>query len=159
MGHVLPVVAIQSVAGKKLDTTETQKLVTAFRHYLIARQLNDDAHDWSEDLRRGHMTPVVAMILNELKVRPGKHELNSLLGKSRKQFWNITLPKVCKLIRHHTQLSRQALEDSNMLKQENVLASMLDGIESSVSDTLTQQAQAKDFLKHYRTSAKKRTEA
>jgi hypothetical protein len=37
-------------------TFPTNKIVKYYREYLELKQLNDDAHDWKEDLNKGHIT-------------------------------------------------------------------------------------------------------
>ncbi len=155
IGHALSPLAVLTAADQGPDTAPAQNLLKAFRHYLIARQLNDDAHDWPEDLQKGHITPVAAQILRELKVGPGNHDLNNLLSAARPQFWNFTLPGICQLMRRHIRLSRQALKRSAVLRPDNVITDLLDGIEVSVTETLRQQGQAKDFLRQYGRSSKK----
>ena len=124
------------------------------RHYLIARQLNDDAHDWPEDLQNGHITPVAAMLLVELKVKRGQSLLPELLTQARRQFWHSSLPEVCRLMRRQVRLSRQALRRSGLFKPDNVISDLLDGLEASIADTLRQQNQAETFLKHYKRKQK-----
>jgi hypothetical protein len=46
-----------------------------------------------------------------------------------------------------------------MLKPENAITDLLDGLEASVAEALRQQSQAEDFLKHYRQPTRKGTGA
>lgn len=154
LGHALPPMAVLAAGGLKPDDKASQQMLQAFQHYLIARQLNDDAHDWPEDLQNGHITPVVAMLLAELKVKPGSHPLPGLLAQARRQFWHTTLPEICRLMRRHVRLSRQNLSRSGLLKSDNVISGLLDKLERSINDTMSQQSQAEDFLKHYKTKQK-----
>jgi hypothetical protein len=150
IGHALSPMAVMAVAGKGPNTAAAQNLLTAFRHYLIVRQLNDDAHDWPEDLQNGHITPVVAWLLAELKLKPGDYKLADLLTKARPQFWSSTLLEICRLQRRHIRLSRQALKRCALLQPRNTITDLLDNLEASIKDTLHQQSQAKDFLKQYK---------
>jgi hypothetical protein len=154
IGHALVPLAILEFAGKGPGTPAFRSLLKAFRHYLIARQLNDDAHDWPEDLQNGHITPVVAKLLKELKVKQGKQSVKDLLASARPQFWHYTLPEICRMTKRHINLSRQAVKRISLLKPENVITDLLGGLEASVADTLHQQNQAEDFLKHYQLPAK-----
>lgn len=149
IGHALSPMAVLAAAGEGPDTPAAQNLLKSFRHYLIARQLNDDAHDWPEDLQNGHITPVVAQLFTGLKLKPQSYELSDLLAAARPQFWSSTLLEVCRLMRHHVSLSRQALKRSAVLSSDNVVNDLLDRLEASLDDTLQQQSQAKEFLKQY----------
>lgn len=159
IGHALSPMAVMAVAGKGPNTAAAQNLLTAFRHYLIVRQLNDDAHDWPEDLQNGHITPVVARLLAELKLKTGDYKLTDLLAKARPQFWDSTLPAICRLQRRHIQLSRQALRGCALLQPKNTMTDLLDSLEVSIQDTLRQQSQAKDFLMQYKSHNKKGAKA
>jgi hypothetical protein len=150
LGHALPPMAVLAATRIGVDKVPGKHLLQALRHYLIARQLNDDAHDWPEDLSNGHITPVVAMLLTKLKTKPGNHALPELLTDARRQFWHSTLPEVCRLMRRQVRLSRQALHRSGLLAPDNVISGLLDGLEASIADTLRQQSQAEAFLKHYK---------
>lgn len=159
IGHALSPLAVLAAAGQGPDTAAARNLLKAFRHYLIARQLNDDAHDWPEDLQNGHITAVVARLLAEMKIKPGEHAIDDLLSAGRPQFWRSTLPGVCQLMRRHVRLSRQALKAAAVLKPDNAVARLLDNLDKSIDDTLAQQGQAETFLKHYRRPAKKGAKA
>ncbi|HET7060078.1 MAG TPA: hypothetical protein VFH99_02030 [Candidatus Saccharimonadales bacterium] len=155
LGHALSPMAVLAAAGTSPTSAPAQQTLQAFRHYLIARQLNDDAHDWPEDLRNGHITPVVARLLKDLKVKPGEYSVDILLKGARPQFWNFTLPEICRQMRRHIRLSRQALKRSAVFQTENVVSDLLNSLETSVADTLHQQGQAKTFLKQYNNHYKK----
>src|SRR5690606_507803 len=60
LGHTVAVVGVMHAAGQK----NTKNICDFFKHYLIARQLNDDAHDWEEDLAKCHVNAVAARILD-----------------------------------------------------------------------------------------------
>jgi hypothetical protein len=83
-------------------------------------------------------------------VKPGSYSWAVLLPRAQKQFWNYTLPQICRTIRRHTSLSRRSLKDLPGLRQSNVITEMLDKIDATVDETLTNQGQARDFLDHYR---------
>lgn len=150
VGHALPPLAVLAAKGSGPGSAAFRQTFQAIKHYLIARQLNDDAHDWPEDLRNGHITPVLAMLLKELELKPGKHDLTELLPPARRRFWHTVLPEICRQMERHVRLSRQALARSGLFRPDNVLSSLLDGIEISIEDTLAQQSQAKEFLAQYK---------
>jgi hypothetical protein len=149
IGHALAPMALLAIAGKYPAAVDGRNFLKAFRHYLIARQLNDDAHDWPEDLANGHITIVVAGLLSGLKIKPGNYDARELLTLTRPHFWNSTLSDVCQLMNGHIKFSRQALKTADFLKLDNPITDLLNGLQTSVDNTLQQQSQAKDFLKHY----------
>ncbi len=60
MGHALGVFAVLSAAGREDQIERYQQF---FHYYLVAKQLNDDAHDVFADLKKGFFTPVFINIL------------------------------------------------------------------------------------------------
>jgi hypothetical protein len=122
----------------------------AIVHYLTARQLNDDAHDWQIDLQNGHITYVVARILADERIKPGSYSLNTLLKRAEQRFWHHTLTDICRLMQQQTSLGRRILANLPELQQHNAITELLDGIDISAAETLTTQDQAQIFLKYYK---------
>lgn len=150
LGHALPPMAVLAAKGLDLEGASCRHVMTALRHYLIARQLNDDAHDWPDDLRSGHITAVVALILSELKVKPGTYDAAKLAAEARHQFWHHTLANVCRLAKRHISMSRRSFSASRLMKPGNDMTALLDGLEASVDDALAMRGRAETFLKHYK---------
>jgi hypothetical protein len=153
LGHTLAPLAILSAQGYAGD--ELAHTRRALSYYLIVRQLNDDLHDWQEDLGNGHITYVVARILSGMKARPGNHDAASLATKASKQFWYKTLPAICREMQYHIKAGREALDRAGIFESASIIGRLLDGIERSVEETLAQQAQAENFIKQYRKKAAK----
>lgn len=149
VGHLLAPMAILELAGYSVTSTQAEHLHKALRHYLIARQLNDDMHDWEEDIRRGSITYVVASILTALKIKPGKQPLDKLIPLMKKQFWHQTMAETCQTMLRQISMCRRDLAASGLVRRQSPLESLLDDLEASVQKTLQTQAQAESFLKHY----------
>lgn len=118
-GHILGSLALFSMQGCGSGTPEAKNLENYFKHYLIAMQLNDDAHDWEEDLARGHLSTVVVLLLSDLKESGWKKktiDLSSDLPELKKIFWWKTMPKYAKIVLTHTALSRKALTELSMIE-------------------------------------------
>jgi hypothetical protein len=64
-GHMLAATGVLLASGHKISSPKVLNLQKFFYHYLIARQLNDDAHDWQQDLQKGHLSAVVTLLLKE----------------------------------------------------------------------------------------------
>lgn len=93
-----------SLSGKDLDN-----LTSGLHHYLVARQLGDDIHDWREDLTVGRISAVVALLL----ARQGLPEhsvqrLEVLTPAIQKDFLNIGALQISELILEH---ARQAFAE------------------------------------------------
>ncbi|MEJ0073396.1 MAG: hypothetical protein WDN27_04950 [Candidatus Saccharibacteria bacterium] len=149
MGHTLAPLAVLVATGSRPGEKPFKSVQAALSHYLIARQLNDDLHDWQQDLENGHVSYVVGRIISDLGLRPDGHDVRDLLPKARRQFWHETLPALCRTVREQIRLGRQALDTSGLLVQNNVIALLLDGFEQVIDETLDSQHQAISFLRHY----------
>ncbi len=151
LGHTLPPLGVLAAIGVPPSSEAAQLVVAGLRHYIIARQLNDDAHDWKEDLRAGHISYVVAVLLRELRVAPGEWlPLDQLVAQAEKQFWHHTLASACRRIRQHMYVGREALSRSELLTESNELSQMFDAIELTVRKTLRTVDQAERFLQAYK---------
>ncbi len=149
LGHALPAMAILSASGEDIASAASRHMLAAFRHYLILRQLNDDVHDWPEDLQNGHMTPVVEAVLADIDVGAGIHDLSKLMPDARKMFWHRTLPRMCRLMDGQASLARKELAASGLLRKDNGMIGLITRLEAAVSEARSKQGRAKDFLRHY----------
>lgn len=155
-GHMLPLLAVLSASSDVNEGGDARQLRLAVTHYLIARQLNDDLHDWTDDLRKGHISYVVKkLIADNLPKDQVDWELPKLIAYLRPPFWQSTLPEVCAEIQRRTALSRRALRQISVLESDNVLDQLLSHIDDSVEDTLRQRQDAAIFLKQYARPAQK----
>jgi hypothetical protein len=64
--HCLGPIAILAQAGYTAADAPVRKCISFFCHYLVARQLSDDALDWKKDLERGFVNSVAVKILMRL---------------------------------------------------------------------------------------------
>lgn len=153
-GHTLTPLAILMAAHLSLDDPAVMQAQKALKHYLIARQLNDDMHDWEEDVQAGHISYVVTVIMRELALAPGPQAVSALLPRMRHQFWHHSLEIVCTEVRRHIKLSRIAWQRSGLLTGKNDMLALLDKLDATITHTLAQQADALDFLRSYQGDAK-----
>lgn len=149
LGHSLPPLLLLASLGLSHDHPAHEAVQKAIHHYLIARQLNDDAHDWRTDLAAGRATYVVTQLLKESSIQAGVYPLGELQPILERQFWYHTLPALCRTITRHTAQSRAALSGSRLFKQTTFLDKALDSIDASVARTQTTINQATEFLHTY----------
>jgi hypothetical protein len=149
LGHSLPALGVLAAAGISPTSNSARSLQKAFQHYIIAKQLNDDAHDWKEDLAAGRITFVLAESLRALKIKPGVYAMPALLAKVEPQFWRHTMPAVCERITWHIQQGRQELAASATLQAENVLSDALADTAAVVVQTQQMIKNSNAFLQAY----------
>jgi hypothetical protein len=147
LGHTLPALGVLSATGLAVNDKNVQRVRLALRHYLVARQLNDDLHDWEEDLRAGIVTYVVTALLQDAGLKPGEHSFAAVIPKLQQQLWRGgTLQRICQTITNHTALARTAASASQLLISPNMISQLVDSIDQSVTDTLKEQTNAEKFL-------------
>lgn len=111
-GHVLGPVSMLAELGHAIDSPEMAHLLDYFRYYLVAMQLNDDAHDWKEDLARGHLSTAVSLLLVAWKrAYPERREIDlaSDMQELERLFWFESLVPLCEAALACTSRSRAAL--------------------------------------------------
>jgi hypothetical protein len=144
LGHALGPVAILFALGCGENSAEVKGAMRFFKNYIIARQLNDDAHDWEDDLKRGQINAVGALLLNDAKGSGKKgDELKEL-------FWQKTVVGACRDIAKHAGRAMQSLSKITLIKKPQIFADMLASIEQSAGKALKERKETIKFLKTYK---------
>jgi hypothetical protein len=151
LGHALTPLGVLAALGMPPNDPKSQLLLSALRHYLIARQLGDDMHDWEPDLRAGQCSYVIARILADLHIGPGTYPLTELVPRMQQEAWSHTLETIGILLLRHISLARRDLTKSALMRQNSLVAGLLDGLEAATKRTLQEQADAESFLAAYKT--------
>jgi len=150
LGHTLGPLAIMSSIGYAPSSAQATAIRQMLTHYLIARQLNDDVHDWEQDLRRGHISYVVQVILRALRLKHGQHSLETLLPRAQRQFWHRSLPGLCDITAQHVADARAAANASGLIAPGSPIFSLFERLESIIEHTRSEQTKAEQFLNAYR---------
>jgi len=135
LGAALPALTILLLTGYSVSSVEYKTTTKFFRHYLTLRQINDDAHDWQDDLENG-TTNFVAQLFEHKNRTP-------------KVFWQDIHPKIIKLCAQHLKLAREALKQLPASKYKPRLIEMLKSLSESLQQSKQQHKQTIDFINHY----------
>jgi len=101
--HILGPQIVASFA-QSMSREDARHLAAGLHHYLIARQLGDDIHDWREDLIAGRISAVVALLLARQDVLENSaHNLPSLVAAIQEDFLLAGAVEISNLILHHTE--------------------------------------------------------
>lgn len=149
-GHILGPLTILAFKGHSVRSKAFRHTEKALTHYLIAKQIHDDAHDWHADLGNGHINYVASTIMNDLAVTPGVYSLNMLVPTMQHYFWHNTLLAVCSTANYHTSIARKSLEKAGIFRSDSPFEKMLDGLDAITATTLTEQKRATKFLAHFK---------
>lgn len=150
LGHTLTPLGVLLLAGYRLDDPAVIAVRGSLRHYLIARQLQDDMHDWERDVRAGQINAVVAEIMRDLRLRPGEHAFTRLIPRMLNSFWQRVLPVTCTRVLRHLRAARHAAEASHLIKPGSPFYALYDRLEAATHATRASQAEALAFLQAYK---------
>jgi len=151
-GHVFGPVAMLVQLGYSLRSREVKNLIAYFRHYLVAMQLNDDAHDWKEDLGRGHISTAVSLILKEWhKTHPKKKEIHLTddMEELEQIFWFKVLTPLAKSALLHTARSRRALHALTVLEDAAPLERYIIRNENIAQKALDERAKSDELVRAF----------
>lgn len=148
-GQVMGPVALMMMNGCAVDDGEVASMVEYFRHYLIAMQLNDDAHDWKEDLGRGHISTVVAAMLSvwaseyperkQIDLEADMHDLERI-------FWYEVLKPICENMLSHAARARRTLHSMESIRDHRPLEKFIVRNEHIAQQALDERARSDEFL-------------
>lgn len=146
-GHILGPLAIATLCDVSEDAYA--HIEKGLRHYLIARQLSDDIHDWKEDFAAGHASSTITYILQELRVQPGTHSFAALQAALQKNFWHYSIENFTTIIVRHIHRSRHHLLQSGLLNKTGALFTLHDRLETIAKQSLSEYHASKTFLNSY----------
>lgn len=134
IGHVLPIVAVYVLSGRSIDHVDVKNVIDFFKHYLAARQIIDDMHDWEEDLRAGKVNTVSSLLIKNCYQR----KLNNIsINELRKLFWYKIVVKSCKLASMHL---------NKAVKTQAPFQDIIEPLQTAIYLTLSEHKRAKEFL-------------
>ncbi len=142
LGILLAPLAILRHFGVAHDAPETDHLRQFFIHFLTAKQLNDDLHDWEVDIQQGHVTAVVARILDQA----GTPYTSERLSEYRKIFWHESVLTLMEDLNRHLQAAEQHSAQLP-LTNPDVLLALLAPLRTSAVKIAREREQSLHFLK------------
>lgn len=151
-GQVLGPVALLVRLGYSVSSPEVRDLFTYFKHYLISMQLNDDAHDWKEDLARGHISTAVYLLLREWQtVYPARSviDLDADMPALEQLFWFNVLKPLCEYTLSHAARSRAALESIGIIEDRAPLERFIVRNEVIAREALAEFEKSESFLRAF----------
>jgi hypothetical protein len=156
IGHGMGPLAQLLFLGYTEDSEEYKNTGQFFRHYLIARQLHDDAHDWADDMLRGRMNSVGARIIARFHQKyPAAAEdmvVADIIPELQILFWEEVIDQVSDMIVSQIAAARAARGRFPILSDVLFMESALKDLEAGARRGVKERNEAIDFLKHYRGS-------
>jgi len=150
LGHALGPAAILFSLGYSNKSPEVKNLMKFFKHYLIARQLNDDAHDWERDLKMGHINTVGALVLK--KARQKKISFKKIekdMTPFQEIFWYEVVVDVCSQVINQVKRAKSYLTKVDIIEDTSLFEKLLAKVEASAQEALEEREETLKFLKSY----------
>lgn len=150
-GHALGPLTILLAAGYGYGSPQFSALSGFFKHALIARQLDDDGHDWEQDLAAGRINAVAALTLRAWRDSGRRldqlqgHQLDALI----QFFWEWVIEEVATCMLDHIRFAEAHLSQLSFLKQDDALRALLVPSRTSAERALQGAREAKAFLTSY----------
>ncbi len=160
LAHALGPASIIIEMGGPSAETDLRQTLSFFRNYIIARQLNDDAHDWLADLERGFANSVSSKILKLHFSRTAPHTLCNIQKQKvdlERIFWKDVSDGILDDITSHINQARKNLDKISVLKDKTYLDSLLTPLEKAVLKTTTEKNKAAEFISSYSNPSTKTT--
>lgn len=151
-GHMFGPLAVLIKSRVGIDSDDMRNAIEYFSGYLIAMQINDDIHDWVEDLQRGTLSTVVAPLISEYAKRnpDAKHiDLAAEQETLQQLFWYDIMPNICKTAIETSERSIRALHRINAIKNPEPLETYPRMTKQSAEHALAEQQKSVDFLNAY----------
>lgn len=145
IGHGMGPFTLLLLSGYTQESREFKLLYTFFKQYLITKQLNDDAHDWEEDLKKGHLTPVLSLLLKKAEEKGIVKKIKNL----RELFWREIIQEVCALIYDHAKKAKFSLRKLSVIIDPTMLELLLEKNVLSADKALEEQKEMNAFLQTY----------
>lgn len=147
--HRLPMMGTLAAIGLPANSNASITLTEAFAQYLTIRQLNDDLHDWRDDLRAGQISYVVARILTDANITAGTYAFSKLLPKLETTFLHTTLAPVATDMLVMAQQARQVADNAGVVEASNILTGLIHAYEQAIRKLLAEHTNGLALLKAF----------
>lgn len=146
-GHALGPIILLAIAGG--SQSDINALHTFFRSYLIARQLNDDAHDWIEDLEHARLNAASSIMLKcaqkEGRAIPLAWD-KGIINEWKVFFWETCIDVVSDRIETEVERAEMALADMAFLSDKTYLFSLIAPLAASSKEARHTRDETRVFI-------------
>jgi hypothetical protein len=161
LGHALGPVAELLSLGYSVKSPEVKHFWNFACHYLTARQLNDDAHDWEKDLQRGQLTAIATNVLQHWREQQVKQSSQKkldltvieltpdLLLSLRRSFWYDLMPSISEAVIDHAEQAEGALRKCRAITQPGLLLKLVAGVRKTAEVAQKERQKMIEFLGAY----------
>lgn len=151
IGHATGPLVLLAHLHKTPSSPPVSATYEFFTHFIIAKQLNDDAHDWISDLERGFVNsasvPLLATWQSYKKDRPKDTE--AFLNELQEIFWKETIHSISAKIVYHTKKAQKALKKNKLITNPEPLLALLTPLERAARTAVQESNRTRTFIDTY----------
>jgi len=122
----------------------------ALSHYCLAKQLNDDIHDWIEDFSSGRPTYVISKLLSTSSMKVGSYKIDKVIGSLKDSYWKVGLVELCDEVISAVDISISLLEDSILEKNSMFVKHYIQPLKDSAIAAKNSHKFNVKFLENYK---------
>lgn len=140
---------IVAASSPSITSEQRQQFTEGLHHYLVARQLGDDIHDWREDLVTGRISAVVALLLERQNVqKDSTYNLDELVAAIQKDFLDEGAITISELILLHTKQAYAKLVTAGCEPSSEIIGLVL-RLKRMATESVRQQHRFVSFQSEY----------
>ncbi len=139
IGQALPFIILLFLKGFSSGSPQVKNMLKFWRHYLSARQLSDDAHDWKEDLEKNISNEAILMIK--------KHTLDPLCFSD--VFWSTTFSEIIKEINLRLNIAQSAIESIEKDTGVHIFSDLIKQARMATKQAVIEKESLENFAHHY----------
>lgn len=145
IAHVLAPIGVMMDLGYQLEGQEIQQLIQFFTHFLNAKQMNDDAHDWEDDLGLGILN---SASIDLVKYSNGKINRGNAL-QNYQTFWYQVMPKFERKILQELSHAEKIIQQMTFIDTPDFLKRLLTPLKKATQEASHQRKITTEFLANY----------
>lgn len=152
--HILgPIIVASLTPVLSRHPVKREQFITSLRHYLIARQLSDDIHDWREDLQAGQISAVVSRLLDNYEAQQDtSYPLDKLTIALQDDFLKQISQDVSTDIVTHAQSAKRGLTEAGCIAPSELI-DLITRLENMASASIKQQSRFLEFQHEYQATS------
>lgn len=147
LGHALGPIGVLCALGYQIGSKECVAVLEGFKHYIAAKQIHDDMHDWEDDLSRGQINSASATLFSMVDSRSVPKDEKEALQFLQHKFWEETAVVLCDRAFTHLDQARKLflLAGASQYFADRILSSLY----ATTEQTLKERGDAKKFIETY----------
>lgn len=153
IGHAIGVGVVFAL-GSKARNSVLDSVAQFFTHYLTAKQLCDDMHDWEDDLLNNRPTPVIQSLLKQYQLEHPEWNTGDIVGQLpelRRTYWKHTMPTILIQASDHITSAAAWCRDLPWEKKPAFFLNGLQQVQTAIQQCRNEFVKTTEFITTYAT--------